>query len=253
MSMLFSSLLGDQVFTKYRLWIDAAARFMYYAMTTISNIQTVGEEYSGILQVDSSSSKLALPSFQKRFIEVLFLTKGRLTLRKIVNYLESKEYLQHYLKLMLNYGVEHFSSVLDLIEMLHLVVFYRHGSYYHLSKRIVGVRYIPLRRTAGDKLDYKVIAQLSLANFCINIISQILPSFTNAKYSEMHEFEDDKSEGTGNQCSLCLHKRRNSCCTPCGHVFCWKCLHGSNNIITECPMCRCALTPSQLIPLINYD
>jgi hypothetical protein len=55
-------------------------------------------------------------------------------------------------------------------------------------------------------------------------------------------------------CSLCLDQMSNSTCTPCGHVYCWKCIHYwcQSHPQPQCPTCRSPLRPSQLLSLSNY-
>lgn len=63
----------------------------------------------------------------------------------------------------------------------------------------------------------------------------------------------DSRLGSGKQCALCLSSRSNPSCTPCGHVFCWHCIAQWCTEKPECPLCRTAVVPSQLVCLYHSD
>jgi len=52
---------------KYRVPSQILAKIMYYCVTTLSDIQTIGEEYTGIIQVDSSGRQLPSKSVRTNF------------------------------------------------------------------------------------------------------------------------------------------------------------------------------------------
>lgn len=51
---------GNRQFQKYREFIPIISTVLYYAVTTLSSNQTIGEEYTGLLMVDRS--KIRVPS-----------------------------------------------------------------------------------------------------------------------------------------------------------------------------------------------
>ncbi len=59
------------------LHMSAGLRFLYYAATTLSGYQTLGEEYSGLIQiVASAAGRVRTPSLPRRFLMVFLQTFG---------------------------------------------------------------------------------------------------------------------------------------------------------------------------------
>ena len=64
------------------------------------------------------------------------------------------------------------------------------------------------------------------------------------------EAAEDAEADSGNDCMLCYGPLTKTTATPCGHLFCWNCIHTSVKIKPECPSCR-ELSPPQTLILIN--
>jgi peroxin-10 len=56
--------------------MSAGLRFLYYAATTLSGYQTLGEEYSGLIQIVASADRVRMPSLPRRFLMVFLQTFG---------------------------------------------------------------------------------------------------------------------------------------------------------------------------------
>ena len=55
-----------------------------------------------------------------------------------------------------------------------------------------------------------------------------------------------------NICLLCLNKYNIVCCTPCGHLFCWSCIHLYLKEKNNCPKCKLKCYPQEILLLQNY-
>ena len=51
-------LTGNQTWLKIQVLSDISCIFLYYSLTTLGDSQTLGEEYIGLLQVDSTLRSL---------------------------------------------------------------------------------------------------------------------------------------------------------------------------------------------------
>ena len=71
----------------------------------------------------------------------------------------------------------------------------------------------------------------------------------NIKKTNIIEEDDDDKE---NICLLCLNKLNNTSCTPCGHLFCWSCIHLYLTEKNNCPKCKKKIKPQEILFLRNY-
>ena len=71
----------------------------------------------------------------------------------------------------------------------------------------------------------------------------------NIKNINIIEEDGDDKE---NICLLCLNKLNNTSCTPCGHLFCWSCIHLYLTEKNNCPKCKKKIKPQEILFLRNY-
>ncbi|KHN73666.1 Tryptophan--tRNA ligase, mitochondrial [Toxocara canis] len=136
------------------IWIKTA----YYALTTLSGAQTLGEEYLSLVQVSDAEGRL-IPSIWRRLIFVflhvfvpLLADASLLRLQRLINHADTRTFLG--VELSNNRKARQtFAQIVEWtrtkglpsLNRLHLAIFYLSGAYYNISKRVAGIEYISFR------------------------------------------------------------------------------------------------------------
>lgn len=260
--------LGGSKFTKWRQELDVLSNATYLVLTTLSGLQTLGEEYVNVVQVDGT--KRRIPSFGRRVIMSSLQVGGPYAVSQILQWLELKlpshpgfQSLRPEVSAVILNIIPKLRSLAAFIHRCNLSVFYLQGIFYHLAKRFTGVRYLLLRSWLGDESPrpyFRILGILTAIQLTVAFI-QFLRSDLKREYFDSHETNKQKRIlSTDNsyvcpslRCSLCLEQRLHSTATPCGHLFCWKCIVEWVQTKPQCPLCREEFTASRLVCLQNYD
>ena len=139
----------------------------------------------------------------------------------------------------------------------------------------------PIRRLRSARFPNEAIAWLVGARLVIQGVSigwhllkwvQNTPDIDNGSDctgddmpKEGPDAETKTESDNTRKCSLCLAAMHTPAVTPCGHVFCWKCIitwakqsagrgsHSQNNPSKLCPACRAPLLPQRIRALHMWN
>jgi peroxin-10 len=177
-SAILRSLLGARFAHRHSDTINHLTELLYLCLTTLLGNRTLGEEYCDVIQIEAYTLRLASLAQRVGYIGSVvfapwFLAKSLPALRrKLRTKLEKsvergKQKAQSSQSRALRfqeYVLKHLDSLTSPspVYALSLALFYFTGSYYHLSKRLFGLRYIFTRQIKPNeqRVGYEVLGVL---------------------------------------------------------------------------------------------
>jgi peroxin-10 len=177
LSNLIRRLYGARFLHTYTSEARTFSELLYLGLTTFIGNRTLGEEYCDIIQIEDDSLKLPAISRRSGYILTsillpyslakllpLFRSRIRTKLESNLRHLSRKKQQKSFTYKLQNYLLTHLSTITSPspIHALTLTVFYFTGSYYQLSKRLWGLRYIFTKRIAPSeaRVGYEVLGVL---------------------------------------------------------------------------------------------
>ncbi|XP_062854589.1 peroxisome biogenesis factor 10 isoform X1 [Trichomycterus rosablanca] len=203
----FQALAGSRRWLQWRKEVELLSDLTYYALTTLSGYQTLGEEYVNVIQVDPT--KRRIPSRTRRAALVLLHSFLPYFLDKLLVCVEHELEVeerdsQHvrretaltwnpmfYIKAWIRRAVRMLDSQqkkslkpvifavqqgISFLHRVHVALFYISGAYYHLAKRTSGISYLRVQAQAGDdrviRSSYRVLGFVSVLQLALTLALQ---------------------------------------------------------------------------------
>lgn len=195
LSNLLRRLHGARFIHTYTNEARTFSELLYLGLTTLIGNRTLGEEYCDIVQIEDDTSKL--PSISRRAGYILtsillpysltkilpsFRTRIRNKLEANLRKLTRKSQQKSYSYRFQQYILIHLSTITSPspIHALTLTVFYFSGSYYQLSKRLLGLRYIFTKRIppSEQRVGYEVLGVLLLLQMSVQTYLHLSSTFS---------------------------------------------------------------------------
>ncbi|CAH1958800.1 unnamed protein product [Acanthoscelides obtectus] len=243
---------GPRNYYKLSKSVPTIANVWYYCMTTLGNLQTLGEEYTGTIRVGSDGK---IPSKTLQVLWLILYVGGDPLVERLLSHSKQKiknsTTITKDAKEFLIVCLDFFKKEKVTLRSIHNSLFYMDGAFYNISNRLTGLRYVLLRDWLQDNsytTSFKLLGNISLFYVLYNFISRLF-----SPIKEETEFEDiEQANICDKGCLLCGQKLKSPSTTPCGHIFCWSCIYESLEYQHVCPICRETTKPSRIVLLQNY-
>ncbi|EDW18508.1 peroxisome biogenesis factor 10 [Drosophila mojavensis] len=262
-------LTGPRNWIKYNQLCQLIAQLSYHGFASLNNLQTLGEEYTGIIQVDGDYKQI--PSRLLQLVAIILEFGGDALFLRVLQKLElhiaAHDEIVPDAKKKLQKLIQYMRQSPSYIKALHKSLFYLDAGKYQLSKRTTGINYVLIRHWLQPEFSlygYKILGIITFLQVTVSLAIGGWEAWKEHKRQQLEALkqaakgfiqrEKQSKQLTANvpQCILCLEPRQNASLTPCGHLFCWICILDWLEERDECPLCRESLKKSQVIQLQNY-
>ncbi|TDG52579.1 hypothetical protein AWZ03_000812 [Drosophila navojoa] len=262
-------LTGSRNWIKYNQLCQLIAQLSYHGFASLNNLQTLGEEYTGIIQVDGDYKQI--PSRLLQLVAIILEFGGDALFLRVLQKLElhiaAHDEIVPDAKKKLQKLIQYMRQSPSYIKALHKSLFYLDAGKYQLSKRTTGINYVLIRHWLQPEFSlygYKILGIITFLQVTVSLAIGGWEAWKDHKRQQLEalkqaakgfiqrEKQSNQLAANVPQCILCLEPRQNGSLTPCGHLFCWSCILDWLEERDECPLCRESLKKSQVIQLQNY-
>ncbi|XP_060525604.1 peroxisome assembly protein 10-A-like [Cylas formicarius] len=243
---------NTRIYHRLRESVSLFVNAWYYVLTSFSNIQTLGEEYTGIIRISHN----AIPSRACQAVWLALYIGGEPMLDRFIIISEKKiknsSSLTQDAKDKLLQLLQFIRDQKQPLKRLHHSLFYIDKKYYSVPNRLTSIRYALLRQWMHDDTfsgSFNILGRLTIFYTLFTIFQNLFNAFSTDR-SESTKANTSTLSTKG--CIVCSENIENPTATPCGHIFCWNCIHNSLSYQKICPLCREAVIPNRVVYLQNY-
>ncbi|KAL0124201.1 hypothetical protein PUN28_006198 [Cardiocondyla obscurior] len=211
--------------------------------------QTLGEEYTGIVQANLEQRRV--PTLTVRILAAVLECLGERTLLKLLQQLQI--YVNRPSSKLTPAAISFFNTLLSrlhtiipIIVLFHKGMFYIYGRYYSLGRRIAGLDYT---KVYGPRPLDTVSWGLRLLGVA-TLIQCLLKIWQSGRMQNTTSANISNVKSVSYNCLLCLEAPATTT-TVCGHLFCWNCLSEWLRVKPQCPFCREYVPPSRIVHVMN--
>jgi peroxin-10 len=251
--------------------LELFSNILYYSLTNLLNHQTIGQECYNMIVYNSKLNRP--PSVINRFLWILLKSLVPYLIARSIHFKSQNRMLFFYILRLFWFCAR---------ELNKLVFFYTQNSFFDLEDRFTSIKYLSLKQkpnknvNSTEKKSFNYLAFVKMITVCIEFyfhIRNLLKFKQNAGKSSTSQAKDTtttSSETTSSisihassskKCSICLEQVKQASVTPCGHLFCWMCIHqhienaqhfSSSASNALCPSCREPIESNRIIFLNNF-
>lgn len=199
-STILRALLGARVAHKYATATNHLSELVYLCLTTLLGNRTLGEEYCDVIQVEADTLRLAGLGRRVGYVASVVFAPWALgrTLPALRRRLRSKlEWnIEHAQKhntrkykttrsvQIQKYILKNLDTLTSLnpIYALSLATFYFTGAYYHISKRLFGLRYVFTKqiKPGEQRVGYEVLGVLLVLQLAVQAALHVRETYLEA-------------------------------------------------------------------------
>lgn len=263
-SEIVKGLVRPASWIRYQKELQLIGELVYFGFTTIYGNQTLGEEYCNSVLVGQSERPYIVAGFVRRLVGILLQVGGAYALRKWMLWVNTRidardlpvNLTENSYRTLAKVN-ELCETIFNFVSQFHLALFYTRGAFYHIAKRLTGLRYVMIKYGVPENITqsspYKYLGWIMGVQIMIKMIDRIGQLKRNSHTSKLLLDRSNNIKTSSHlQCMLCLNACKSETSTPCGHIFCWECIVDWSREKEECPLCRSTVLPRQLVHLQNF-
>lgn len=237
---------------KIRKYASYLSQSCYYFLTSLSNLQTLGEEYTSLIRYNKSSNNI--PSKTSQVIWLLFHIFGKNMFTIILENFEKKvsqQKIQSSAKSKILKICKSLRDNQEVIIRFHLAVFYLQKKYYNISNRLTGIEYMCFTKSEKLTRPFDILGTISVIYLISNLIYNIYDTYKTIVLQD-NVSESKLSGQSSKECYLCAEDNIVATALSCGHHYCWNCVFELINNTGVCPICREPIERNSVVMLQNY-